>query len=131
MNTESRRLPILSAEEIDDLYAIPRFTDEDRHLYFGLSPPEREAAGAIHTASVALHLILPLGYFKAKRQFFLYGRTSPISSRRISRGETSIPSSRCPNQPGLGNTGLFSICSAIALAMPPPSKTWKWERTWD
>jgi hypothetical protein len=49
MNSELRRLPLLSAEEIDDLYAIPRFADEDRRLYFDLSATEREAAGAIHT----------------------------------------------------------------------------------
>ncbi|MFX5494163.1 DUF4158 domain-containing protein, partial [Acinetobacter baumannii] len=69
MSTESRRLSILSASEIDDLYAMPRFTDEERQLYFDLSEAERAAAGAIRTASVAVHLILQLGYFKAKRQF--------------------------------------------------------------
>lgn len=72
MSAESRRLSILSTSEIDDLYAMPRFTDEERRLYFDLSEAERAAAGAIRTASVAVHLILQLGYFKAKRQFFLY-----------------------------------------------------------
>lgn len=72
MNAELRRLSILSAEEVDDLYALPRFTNADRRLYYDLSAAEREAAGAIRTASVAVHLILQLGYFKAKRQFFLY-----------------------------------------------------------
>lgn len=72
MSAESRRLSILSASEVDDLYAMPRFTDDERRLYFDLSEPERAAAGAIRTASVAVHLILQLGYFKAKRQFFLY-----------------------------------------------------------
>lgn len=51
---------------------MPRFTDEDRQLYFDLSPAEKAAAGAIRTASVAAHLILELGYFKAKRQFFSF-----------------------------------------------------------
>lgn len=27
---------------------------------------------AVHTASVGVHLVLQLGYFKAKRQFFIY-----------------------------------------------------------
>lgn len=67
----SHRLSILSAEDIEDIYGLPRFTDEDRHLFFGLSPPEREAVNA-HTPSVAAQLILQLGYFKAKRQFFNY-----------------------------------------------------------
>lgn len=62
-------MTILTAEEIEDLFGFPHFTDEDRHLYFDLSTPERAAVDA-HTASVATHLILQFGYFKAKRQFF-------------------------------------------------------------
>ena len=72
MALESHRLSILNDDEIEDLYGLPRFTDEDRHLYFDLSPAEKAAAGAIRTASVAVHLILELGYFKAKRQFFSF-----------------------------------------------------------
>ena len=72
MNADARRLAILSTKEVEDLYGMPRFCEDDRQLYFDLSTAEREAAGAIHTASVAVHLILQLGYFKAKRQFFLY-----------------------------------------------------------
>jgi TnpA family transposase len=72
MASESRRLSILTAQEVDDLYALPRFTEEDRQLYFDLSPAERELVDGIFTLSVAVHLILQLGYFKAKRQFFVY-----------------------------------------------------------
>ena len=71
MASESRRLSILTAQEVDDLYALPRFTEEDRHLYFDLSPAERELVDGIFTLSVAVHLILQLGYFKAKQQFFV------------------------------------------------------------
>ncbi len=31
MPSDSHRLSILTAEEIEDLYGFPRFTDEDRH----------------------------------------------------------------------------------------------------
>ena len=73
ITSDSHRLSILSSEDIEDLYGLPRFTDDDRHLYFSLSPPEREAVDVdVHTPSVAAHLILQLGYFKAKRQFFNY-----------------------------------------------------------
>jgi TnpA family transposase len=72
MASESRRLSILTAQEVDDLYALPRFTEEDRHLYFDLSPVERELVDGVFTISVSVHLILQLGYFKAKRQFFVY-----------------------------------------------------------
>jgi hypothetical protein len=56
MPSDSHRLSILTAEEIEDLYGFPRFTDEDRHQYFDLSAPERVAVDA-HTAPVAAHLI--------------------------------------------------------------------------
>jgi exonuclease VII large subunit len=78
MPANSRRLSILTAREIDDLYGLPRLTDEDRRLYFELSTAEREAVGAVRTASTAAHLVLQLGYFKAKRQFFVYDRDAVL-----------------------------------------------------
>src|SRR5664279_4516209 len=69
--SESRRLDILSAREITDLYGLPSFTDEERRLYFDLSESERAAVDALLPAT-ALHFVLYIGYFKAKRQFFVY-----------------------------------------------------------
>lgn len=66
---ESHRLAILSAQEIDELYGLPRFTEDDRQLYFDFSTPEKIAIEA-RTFSVGVYLALELGYFKAKRQFF-------------------------------------------------------------
>ncbi|KDP86637.1 transposase [Cupriavidus sp. SK-3] len=71
MPAGSHRLSILTQHEIDELYGLPRFTDEDRQAYFDLSEPERWAVHS-RTTSVAVHLALQLGYFKAKRQFFDY-----------------------------------------------------------
>jgi hypothetical protein len=72
MTSDSRRLAILTAREIDELYGLPRFTDEERRIYFDLSPAERDATDAVHTGAAAIHMVLQLGYFKAKRQFFIY-----------------------------------------------------------
>jgi TnpA family transposase len=82
MTSDSRRLSILSAREIDELYGLPRFTEEDRRLYFELSAAEREAVHAVHTASAAVHLALQLGYFKAKQQFFVYQREAVLDDLR-------------------------------------------------
>ncbi len=41
MNVNSRRLSILIKRDIDDLYGLPRFSDEDPCLYFDLSADER------------------------------------------------------------------------------------------
>ena len=72
MTTESRRLSILTVQEVDDLYRLPNFTEDERHLHFDLNPAERDLVDGVHTISVAAHLVLQLGYFKAKRQFFVY-----------------------------------------------------------
>jgi hypothetical protein len=56
MASDSRRLSILTAQEIDDLYGLPRFTEDDRRLYFDLSPTERELVDSVFTISVAVHL---------------------------------------------------------------------------
>jgi DNA invertase Pin-like site-specific DNA recombinase len=71
MSHDAHRLSILTTKEIDALYGLPRFTAQERQLYFDVSPAERAAVEA-HTPAVAVHLTLQLGYFKAKRQFFLY-----------------------------------------------------------
>ena len=72
MGADSRRLSILTTREIDELYGLPRFTEDDRLLYSDLSPAERETVDGVHMTSVAVHLVLQLGYFKAKRRFFVY-----------------------------------------------------------
>lgn len=82
MVPDPRRLSILSAREIDDLYGLPRFTEADRHLYFDWSAAEREAVTAVSTLSVAVYLALQLGYFKAKRQFFDHGREAVLADLR-------------------------------------------------
>ena len=76
MASESRRLSILTDQEISELYDLPCFTEEDRHLHFDLSPTERELVDGVFTISVSVHLILQPGYFKAKRQFFVYELSS-------------------------------------------------------
>jgi hypothetical protein len=78
MATDSRRLSILTAQEIDDLYGLPRFDEDDRLVYFDLSAAERDAVEGVHTTSAAVHLVLQLGYFKAKQRFFAYERAAVL-----------------------------------------------------
>jgi TnpA family transposase len=72
MTIESHRLSILTAKEIDELYGLPRFTEQDRSLFFDLSAAERAAVDAVRTSSSAIHLVLQCGYFKAKCRFSVY-----------------------------------------------------------
>jgi len=66
----SRRLSILCTEEIDSLFGMPHFIEGERHIHFDLSPEERETIDAARTITAGVHLVLQLGYFKAKAQFF-------------------------------------------------------------
>ena len=111
MNINSYRLSILSAAEIDDLYGLPRFTEEDRHLYFDLSVAEREALTAVHTMSAAVHLTLQLGYFKAKRQFFVYEQGAVLEDLRyimkLHFPERDSASIKTPSRPTLSARRSF------------------------
>ena len=66
------RLKILSADEIDALYARPRFTQEERDEYFALSTQEKATLGQLHSLKSKMFFILQLGYFKARRMFFVF-----------------------------------------------------------
>src|SRR5665648_305352 len=68
----SRRLTILTNQEIEALYGLPCFDDEERSFYFDLSPAESLVFKDILNRSVAVHFVLQCGYFKAKRRFFTY-----------------------------------------------------------
>ena len=72
MQEQSKRLTILTAKEIDTVYGLPRFTDEERDVYFSLDSREQSAFGGIRTLTAKVYFILQVGYFKAKRQFFVF-----------------------------------------------------------
>ena len=127
MAADSRRLSILSHQEVDELYGRPRFTEDDRRLYFDLGPAERELVGGVFTFSVAVHLILQLGYFKAKRQFFVYSLDSVaedvahIGQRHFqARGESEVKapsrSTRLEQQQTILKLFDYRACDGAAKA---------------
>jgi TnpA family transposase len=64
-------LEILTSDETEELFGLPRFTEDDRRIYFDFGPGELHAAAA-YTFALAPHFLLQLGYFRAKQQFFVY-----------------------------------------------------------
>ena len=66
------RLTILTPKELQALYGLPQFTDEDRETYFVLEPIEKHAMELFRTYAAKTYFILQLGYFKAKKQFFVF-----------------------------------------------------------
>ncbi len=73
MHNQNKRLNILTVKEIQELYGIPQFTPEERTVYFTLDPLEEEQLKNIRYINAAVYFILQLGYFKAKKQFFIFG----------------------------------------------------------
>ena len=65
-------LRILSDEEISLLYGHPRFSSEEQAEFFHLSPEESTLADDCHAIKSRIFFILQLGYFKARRQFFVF-----------------------------------------------------------
>ncbi len=66
------RLKILGGDEIDALYAHPRFTHEERVEHFALSPAEVAALEQLHSIKSKIFFILQLGYFEARHMFFVF-----------------------------------------------------------
>jgi hypothetical protein len=97
MTSDSRRLAILTAREINELYGLPCFTDQERCIYFDLSPAEHDAVDAVHTDAAAVHMVLQLGYFKAKRQFFNFYRFGALGIFYPVRIQTFAENRKMPN----------------------------------
>jgi TnpA family transposase/CheY-like chemotaxis protein len=67
---QSDRLQILSPEEYDLLWGLPRLSQADRDLFFTLNPREEQALSRLRTPRTKLHFLLLLGYFRARQRFF-------------------------------------------------------------
>jgi TnpA family transposase len=68
----SKRISILNQSEINELYEIPKFTDDERRWYFELHNSEQKLLKLPVSRKTKVDAILQLGYFKAKNQFFRY-----------------------------------------------------------
>ncbi|MCP5014113.1 MAG: DUF4158 domain-containing protein, partial [Ketobacter sp.] len=61
-----KRLQILIASEINDLYSPPSFTLEERRFYFALNDQEAKAANSIRNRAHRCFFVALLGYFKSR-----------------------------------------------------------------
>jgi hypothetical protein len=66
------RLNILGDDEIEALFGLPHFTHDERVQYFTVAPPETAALEQLHSVASRIYFILQLGYFKARRMFFVF-----------------------------------------------------------
>lgn len=67
-----KRLTILSKNEVNLLYDLPKFIEDERAFYFGLNDEEIKDVNGLRSVNSRIHFILQLGYFKAKFMFFSF-----------------------------------------------------------
>ena len=67
-----KRLIVLEGDEVEALYGRPSFTPEERVEYFALAAKEKAALDQLHSLKSRVYFILQLGYFKARRMFFIF-----------------------------------------------------------
>lgn len=71
--SKTKRLHILTAEEIDNLYSRPKLSEDERVQLFELNQEERKILTANISIATKVDAIVRLGYFKQKHQFFSFG----------------------------------------------------------
>jgi hypothetical protein len=72
MTSYSKRLSILAAPEIQDLYSIPKLNAQEQEYFFSLTDEEFAIVNRLNTTRNRIHLILMLGYFRIKRVCVVY-----------------------------------------------------------
>lgn len=67
----SSRIKILSLSEVQELYSLPKLSHPEQEFYFSVDSTELSVAFSYRTLIGQVFFILQLGYFKAKKMFFL------------------------------------------------------------
>ncbi len=65
---QNNRIKLLSASEIEDIYSLPDFNEEERALYFDFTEEELATSKKYRTVNVQIYFLLTVGYFKATQQ---------------------------------------------------------------
>ncbi len=66
----NKALYLLSETESEELYGLPKFSEEERINFFTLNPQEELILNELIYSHSKVHFILQLGYFKAKHRLF-------------------------------------------------------------
>lgn len=68
--TINTRLTILSDDELNELYGMPKLEQDERPIAFFLSEQEQECLKSLPSTEIKINFILQLGYFKVTRNFY-------------------------------------------------------------
>jgi hypothetical protein len=69
-DSADKRINILNQKEVEEVYGFPKFSDEERIIYFALTPPEQQLVDIHRSLASKVCCILQLGYFKANKRLF-------------------------------------------------------------
>jgi hypothetical protein len=69
-NNAGKRLGILSSSEVNELYSLPKFSNEHRSFNFSLDDLEKKEMESLKSIESRLDFILQLAYFKNRSMFF-------------------------------------------------------------
>ena len=72
MSGNIKRIQLLSDTEVEELYARPEFSSNEKALYFSLNKSEQSALQCYANLKTRVYFILQLGYFKTTQQFFSF-----------------------------------------------------------
>jgi len=67
---EDKRLGILTEIQIDEIYGVPKYDEDERFIAFSLEDFEKEKIETFRTPLAKARFILMIGYFKSKQMFF-------------------------------------------------------------
>lgn len=76
---KNKHLRILIEEERQQIYALPKFTQDEQEWFFELTTKEQEVLKKQSSIETKIDAILQLGYFKAKQRLFSF-RFSEVES---------------------------------------------------
>ena len=66
------RLRILSDDDFNKLYKIPKLNDEERQVVFELDAEDKNYLNTINSIPIKINYILHLGYFRISQYFFSF-----------------------------------------------------------
>ena len=66
MDTNQKRITILTPEEVNDIYDCPIFSAVDREDYFAFDEEILAVVNALDKIETKLYLMLLIGYFRVK-----------------------------------------------------------------
>lgn len=70
--SSNQQINLLTDAEVEELYARPRFNEDERDYYFELTDAEKKLVGEYTSLKLKVYLILQMGYFKSNKLFYKF-----------------------------------------------------------